>query len=76
VGARWWDVQRKLKAALPNVMPEQERHQLSYEIMTRALNEILGEGAWETYHPMLSDGTRDKAWVRLLSAPRVSEGRP
>lgn len=63
-GVKWWDVQLKLKNALPPVMPEQERHQLSFEITPRALNEILGEGAWESYYPTLPDGSRDKAWVR------------
>lgn len=63
-GAKWWDVQRKLKAALPSVIPDQERHELSYQITSRALNEILGQGAWETYYPALPDGTRDKAWIR------------
>lgn len=67
-GAHWWDVQRALKAALPNVMPDQERHQLSYEITTRALDEIIGHGRWETYHPTLPDGTRDKAWVRMTGS--------
>lgn len=66
-GAKWWDVQRKLKAALPNVMPDQERQDLSFQILPRALDEILGTGAWESYHPMLPDGTRDKAWVRAVS---------
>lgn len=67
-GARWWDVQRVLKAALPQVMPDQERHNLSYEITPRALNEALGDGAWESYHPTLPDGTRDKTWVRAIGA--------
>lgn len=67
-GARWWDIQRVLKAALPQVMPDQERHNLSYEITPRALNEALGEGAWESYHPTLPDGTRDKTWVRAIGA--------
>lgn len=65
-GARWWDIQRVLKAALPNVIPEQERHELSYQIMSRAMDEVIGTGAWETYHPTLPDGTRDKAWVRAV----------
>jgi len=63
-GAKWWDVQRRLANALPEVMPWDERRQLAFEITPRALDEVIGTGAWETYHPTLPDGTRDKAWVR------------
>ncbi len=73
-GVRWWDVQLKLKNALPSdVMPEQERHRLAYEITPRALNEVLVEGAWESYHPTLPDGSRDKAWVRAKGAGEQSD---
>ncbi len=65
-GAKWWDVQRRLANALPDVMPWDERRQLAFEIMTRALDEVIGEEAWETYHPILPDGKRDKTWVRAL----------
>ncbi|MCL4079468.1 DUF87 domain-containing protein [Coriobacteriia bacterium Es71-Z0120] len=63
-GVRWWDVQRKLIEALPDVMTWDERRQLAYEIVTRALDEIIGPGQWETHHPVLPDGSRDKAWIR------------
>ncbi len=63
-GVKWWDIQRKMANALPEVMPWAERRELAYAIMSRALDEVIGAGAWETYHPELPDGTRDKAWVR------------
>lgn len=65
-GAKWWDVQRALANALPDVMTWEQRKELAFDLMRRALDELLGEGAWETYHPPLGDGTRDKAWVRTL----------
>lgn len=67
-GVRWWDVQRVLRDALPKVMPEQERRKLAYDVMPRALDEIVGKGMWETYYPILPDGTRDKAWVRARAS--------
>lgn len=67
-GARWWDVQRKLREALPSVIPDQERHDLSYQIMPRALDEVICKGVWESYYPVLPDGSSDKAWVRAIGA--------
>lgn len=63
-GVKWWEVQRKLANSLPQVMTWDARKDLAFEITSRALNEILGAGAWESYYPTLPDGSRDKAWVR------------
>lgn len=63
-GVKWWEVQRKLANSLPEVMTWDARKDLAFEITPRALNEILGEGAWESYHPIRPDGGQDKAWVR------------
>lgn len=66
-GAPWWDIQRMLANALPKVTPWEQRKELSYALMPRALDEILGKDAWETFHPELPDGTKGKAWVRAVS---------
>lgn len=68
-GAKWWDVQRKLANSLPEVMTWDARRELAFEITPRALNEVVGEGSWESYHPELPDGTLDKAWIRAVGVP-------
>lgn len=72
-GVRWFDVQRALMDALPSrIMPDQERHQLAYQITKRALDEVLGEGVWESYKPILPDGSRGKTWVRATGRTTVA----
>jgi hypothetical protein len=65
-GALWFDVQLVLKDALPEVIPEQERLDLAYQVTRRALNEVLGEGTWDTYYPTNPDGTKGRLHVRLV----------
>jgi len=63
-GARWWDVQRKLKAALLQSCPIRSvTSSRSTSLRARSMRS-LARGCGESYHPTLPDGSRDKAWVR------------
>jgi serpin B len=65
-GVPWWDVQKKLASALPEVMPWEERRQLAYSIVSRALSEVLGAQGdrWHTEKMPRVDGSGVTTWVR------------
>lgn len=67
-GVPWWDVQKKLANALPEVMPWEERRQLAFSIVTRALTETLGveHERWFTEKAPKPDGSGVTTWIRGL----------
>lgn len=64
-GVPWWEVQRRLANALPEVMPWEERKQLAYSIVPRAINEVIGpEGiAWHSAKAPRPDGSAITTWI-------------
>jgi hypothetical protein len=67
-GVPWWDVQKVLANALPTVVGWEERKDLSYSIVPRALNEVLGEGAWKTERGPRPAGDGETTWIRPTTA--------
>jgi hypothetical protein len=64
-GVPWWEVQRRLANALPRVMPWEERRQLAYSIVPRAVNEVIGpEGIdWHSAKAPRPDGSAITTWI-------------
>jgi len=64
-GVPWWEVQRRLANALPKVMPWDERKQLAYSIVPRAVDEVIGpEGiAWHSAKAPRPDGSAITTWI-------------
>lgn len=63
-GQAWRAVQQKLEDGLPKEM--EGREDVAYELVARALDEILGEGRWESYRrPKKTDETTTTTYIRL-----------
>lgn len=64
-GVTWWDVQKKLMDSLPGVMSRDERSDLAYSIVTRALTEVLGpeNQAWHTERAPRPGSDKPTAWI-------------
>jgi uncharacterized protein len=64
-GAPWMEVQTKLVEALPDVIDKSERDQIAFANVPRALNEMLGEGAWTKERREKKSGPGTTAWIIL-----------
>jgi len=63
-GSPWWGVQVELIEALPDYIDKKERQQIAYNILPRAMNEIFGEGMWDTERrPKPGDPSKLTTWV-------------
>lgn len=63
-GSPWFGVQVELSNALPDYIDEKERKQIAYNILPRAMNEIFGEGKWDTERrPKVGDPSKLTTWV-------------
>lgn len=47
-GKPWFGIQKEFASVLPDYIDEKERIQIAYNSMRRLLNEIFGEGKWDT----------------------------
>jgi DNA helicase HerA-like ATPase len=47
-GVPWMAVQSTLEKALPTVIEPRERNDLAYNLVARAMNEVVGEHKWKT----------------------------
>ena len=59
-GMAWGSIRAFLRENLPQDLDD--RDQFAYNLVQKALNEVIGQNRWETYKP---DG-RDTTWVRPL----------
>lgn len=48
-GVMWFILKVALKRHLPDVIPEQERDDMAYNLIREALDSVLGEGGWHTF---------------------------
>lgn len=64
-GKPWYGIQMKLVEVLPDLIDESERKDIAYHNMSRALNEILGEGMWKVEKRPKQKGPGTTAWVIL-----------
>ncbi|KUK70372.1 MAG: hypothetical protein XD88_0707 [Methanocalculus sp. 52_23] len=63
-GSPWYGIQVELINALPDFIDENERRQIAYNILPRAMNKIFGEEQWITEkRPKPSDPQRKTTWV-------------
>lgn len=63
-GKPWADVQNKLKDALPDIIDPNERWDIAFQNIKRALNDIFGENNWDTEkRPKKSDPTKTTTWI-------------
>jgi len=62
----WWNIQKVLMDNLPRQWTPNERQEFAYSIMPRALNEIFGEGTWDTYTALRPDGQKSVRWVKIV----------
>ncbi len=62
-GLPWMGILKVIENALPDVIDQQERNKFAYSIVPRALNEVFGEGNWETERRPKRDGSGMTAWV-------------
>ncbi len=60
-GWPWKGVQVRLAKALPDVV--HDREQLAYQIVPRAMNEILGKERWKTERRPRRSGSGTTAWI-------------
>ncbi|NJD04089.1 MAG: DUF87 domain-containing protein [Ruminiclostridium sp.] len=62
-GLPWMDILKVIENALPDVIDQQERNRVAYGIVPRALNEVFGEGNWDTDKRPKRDGSGMTTWV-------------
>ena len=62
-GIPWYGFQVELMNALPNVIDESERRSMAYSIVPRAMNEIFGDGNWETEKRDKVTGSGTTTWL-------------
>jgi len=63
-GSPWYGIQVELMNALPEFIDDNEKRQLAFSILPRAMNEIFGEGSWETEkRPKARDTGKTTTWV-------------
>jgi len=66
-GSAWWGIQVELINALPDFIDKNERKQMAYNILPRAMNEIFGEGKWGTEkRSKATDPTKTTTWVVIM----------
>jgi hypothetical protein len=64
-GLPWRGVQQSLFEALPDVLDTQERNNLAYRLVPRAMNEIFGKDKWETERRPSKSGSGTTTWIIL-----------
>lgn len=64
-GWPWMGILKVLENGLPDVIDQQERNKFAYRIVPRALNEVFGEGNWDTERRPKRDGSGMTPWVIL-----------
>lgn len=63
-GMPWMGVQTELLNALPAVLDQQERHDLAFRLVPRAMNEIFGEKGWtRERRPSKSKAGGHTTWI-------------
>ena len=64
-GKPWYGIQIELMNALPDVIDEEERRQIAYNIVPRAMNEIFGDERWDTEKRPKKSGSGTTSWIVL-----------
>lgn len=64
-GKPWYGIQLRLAEALPDVIDEGERKEITFRNMFRALDEILGQGMWQWERRPKKSGPGTTTWVLL-----------
>lgn len=52
-----------LENALPDIIDERDRNKIAYNNVRRALNEVFGEGNWDTEKRLKRDESGSTTWV-------------
>lgn len=65
-GLPWFGVQKRISELLPDVIDKDERlYKIAYTITPRVLNEVFGEGNWDTEARPKSSGSGTTKWIIL-----------
>ncbi|MCD1293521.1 ATPase [Methanocella sp. CWC-04] len=62
-GIPWKGIQVRIKDALPDIIENEERERLAFTRVSRALNEIFGEGKWDTERRPRKSGSGYTTWI-------------
>ena len=62
-GKPWYGIQIEVMNALPDVIDEEERRQIAYNIVPQAMNEIFGDGNWDTEKRPKKSGAGTTSWI-------------
>ena len=73
-GVPWFGVQSVLAAALPNVIDASERRQMAFAMVSRAMNDIVGEGNWKTEKRTKKSGPGLTTWIVPAPEKTLFEG--
>jgi hypothetical protein len=52
-----------LENALPEIIDERDRNKIAYNNVRHALNEVFGDGNWDTEKKAKRDGSGTTTWV-------------
>ncbi len=62
-GLPWMGILKVLENALPDIIDERDRNKIAYNNVRRALNEVFGEGNWDTEKRLKRDESGSTTWV-------------
>lgn len=64
-GIPWMGVQAVMEKALPDVIDKQEKNRIAYNIVRRAMDEIIGKDKWDTERRDKASGSGTTTWLVL-----------
>jgi hypothetical protein len=62
-GLPWMGILKVLENALPEIIDERDRNKIAYNNVRRALNEVFGDGNWDTEKRLKRDESGSTTWV-------------
>ena len=75
-GQPWFGIQQRISQLLPDVIDEHERkYKIAFNIMSRALNTVFGEGNWDTESRPKTKGVGTTKWVVIKKYGSVAKNQ-